>query len=255
MTGKLDWEKILAMFTLGGYNNDAVLSDSTALLALTGLTLMQEPWLWQDYTEDDDIQAAIALAIDEIVNTTAGAGDMIKIASSVYTSDIAEPYIDNFDSGTWLTMLLIASGLLSDYAGNWCDSLEIEHNDHADNADYTSFCHFAYNGTTAQAQWILNNPGNIVYFGLAASGGLAGVSSQLELTLYDPLSSGYRGATFKATVPSKTSNNVALVTGTHGIFIGEAADKILLRPLNGTTFLVGGENEPPELRMTLYGLQ
>lgn len=65
-TGKQDWSKILAMFTLGGYNNRVELSDSSALLSLVGLTLLEPEHAWVDFSDSDDIEAALSLAIAEI---------------------------------------------------------------------------------------------------------------------------------------------------------------------------------------------
>ena len=139
MTGRLDWAKILAMFTLGGYTNSAVLSDGTALLALTGLTLMQESWLWEDYTDADDIQEAIALAIDEIVNGTAGNGDMIKIAEVVAVADCASLTIDNFDAGTFRAYELAIQGLKTNSAASFADHVKMILNGETTVTDYDTF--------------------------------------------------------------------------------------------------------------------
>lgn len=254
--------EVQALAASEAYGGARTISGSTAATLLCVAAWLSDHGAWVG--EDDELSDSEADVVDELVATIVheliaeGSGvvqDYVKIDEVIYTADIAEPYIDGIDASDYDEIRLVATGLLSNYAGNWVDSLEIEHNDYADNSKYTSFCNFLYNGSSAQAQWILNHPGNVVYFGCATSQGFAGISSSLEVVLFAPSYTGFRSGIYRGNVASKTTNNVAFVQGTHGIFVGEACDKILIRPYSGTSFLVGGVGEPSELKLSLYGIK
>lgn len=67
MTAKLSFAKIKTMYTLGGYDVSAELSNSSALLALVALTELQSEYAWSDYGDGFEIQDALALALYEVM--------------------------------------------------------------------------------------------------------------------------------------------------------------------------------------------
>jgi hypothetical protein len=255
MTGRLDWSALLAMFTLGGYENNAVLSDSTALLALVGLTLMQESRIWIDYTDADDIQESIATAIDEIVNGTPGTGDMIKIAEATASSNCAELSIDNFDAGDWIAYKLIIQGMITNYAALWVDVVELEINDVATNNAYATYGRYFLNGTPINYEHILNYPANLMYWAAAALPATDGIFGFAEVTFYRPKVTQHKVAHYVSSVADSITGKVVYTQGTCGIYIASAINKILIRPANGTLFLAGGDSGSTTLTMTLYGLK
>jgi len=257
MTGRLDWAKILAMFTLGGYTNSAVLSDGTALLALTGLTLMQESWLWEDYTDADDIQEAIALAIDEIVNGTAGNGDMIKIAEVVAVADCASLTIDNFDAGTFRAYELHIQGLKSNYAGNWADHVKLTINSETTATDYNCFGRFYTNSGQLQYENIGTYAGIALVWAAPTSVADDQAIGDVRIHFPDPQGDDYKRCNYQASGFADVASRIYWSDGVGFLEKTDMITEIMIELNSGTSFLIdpASATDPSELRMTLYGLQ
>ena len=254
MTGKFDWSTIEDTFSLGGYSGSAVLSNSTALLALIALDAMQPDYLWQNFEDFDDVETAIDLAIAEIMVGGSSGGDMIQIAETVVTTDSSEVYVDDFLSGDYIAFKLIIQGMLSNYASNWPDHVEVEYNDAQSNGAYSSFGRFFYNGTPVNYQNLVDYPANLLYWASAAASQDAGIWGHSEVTIFMPQIVGYKTYNSVSVQAGYVNPHLSNTIGSGGIFIVQALTKILIRPYYGTSFLAGGGNEPSELRMTLYGL-
>lgn len=257
MMGRLDWEKILAIYTLGGYSNDAVLSNSTALLSLTGLTLMQEPWLWDDYELENDIQAAIALAIDEIVNGTAGHGDMIKIAEAVATADCAYLTLDNFDEGTYHTYELVIQGLKSNYAGFYLDHVKMQLNGGTTITDYVTYGYIMQKGVYVDYEWLGNYAGIPLVWAAPTSTVDNQSIGDAKVNFSDPQGDDYKRCTFVTSSFTGSASKTLLAQGSAVYGKTNSLTSIKILPDLGTLFKIDPASSlyPSELRLTLYGLQ
>ncbi len=253
MTGKLDWSTIEDTFDLGGYSVDAALTDSAAFLAILGLTLLQPEYLWQDYEDFDDVETAIDDAIAQIMNGSLEGGEMQKLEEKVYTSDIAEPYLDDFELIDWRRFKLVVQGMRTNYASNWPDTVEVEYNGITSNNAYSSFNQFEYKGGQTKYEQIQNYPANLCYWVAAAELADDDMYGTMELDIYNPRIVGAKQARMVGGVMGISANKISFTLAQHGIFAAQKLFKILLRPLNGTSFVVGDTEEPQELRLTLYG--
>ncbi len=83
------------MYTLGGYNGSAVLSDSTALLALVGLTVLGYEEEWLDWDDGYEIQEALSLALYEVMTTMPATFAVGQIITSVSTTQTPGTLICN----------------------------------------------------------------------------------------------------------------------------------------------------------------
>lgn len=255
MTARYDWSEVEESFGLGGYAVNAVLSNSTALLALMALTTMRPKYRWCGYDDFDDIETAIDTAISQIMNGSSPVGgNMIKIAESSINSDTGAIYVDGFDSGDWVAFELIIQGMLSNYASNYPDHVEVEFNNVQSNSAYSSYGRFFYNGSPVNYENILNYPANIMYWGAAAAQASDNIWGHAKLTIYNPLVTGHKTFVYTSTQAGFTANKLHYTSGSCGVFVAQPITKILIRPYYGTSWLAGGSLEPDKLTMTLYGL-
>jgi len=262
MVKSLDLANITALADSGAYGGNRSLSPTSAAIILCAALWMSELDNWQgagsELTENeiDEIEEFVAELQYEVMTESEGAmGDLIKIAETVVTTDNAEVYVDDFLSGDYIAFKLIVQGMLSNYASNWPDHVEVEYNDIQSNGAYTSYGRFFYNGTPINYQNLLDYPANLLYWASAAAQQDSGIWGHFELTVFMPQIVGQKTYSSVSVQAGFTGTKISNTVGSGGIYIAQPLTKILVRPLYGTSFLAGGGGEPPEMRMTLYGMK
>ena len=262
MVKSLDLTNINALAASGAYGGNRSLCATSAVTVLCSALWMSNLDNWQgagsELTEDeiDEIEALVAeLQYETMTDEEEAMGDLIKIAETVVTTDSAEVYVDDFTAGDYIAFKLIVQGMLSNYASNWPDHVEVEYNDAQSNGAYSSFGRFFYNGTPVNYQNLVNYPANLLYWTAAAADQDAGIWGHAELTIFMPQIVGHKTYSSVSVQAGYTGTHLTNVVGSGGIFIAQALTKILVRPYYGTSFLAGGGNEPSEMRMTLYGMK
>lgn len=245
------------MFNLGGYAVSAELSDSSALLALVALMQIKQAWVWDDYTDSDDIDAAVDLAICEIMTGAESVGDYTKIAEAVATADVASLTLDNFDSGAFHTYKLIIQGLKTNDTSNWVDHCAIELNDDDTAVHYSTFVRYEVLAQYQRYEYL----GTLAYFKgmFFCSSAISNPAAigHAELTFYDPQGDDYKSIRGESFV-NNFASGVLINTTMQGLFLNEGEiTKIRLFPVEGSQFLVNpaSASRPSELRATLYGLR
>ena len=262
MVKSLDLAQINDLADSGAYGGGRILSPTSAATILSAGVWLSDLQNWQgagyDLTEDeiDEIEALVAeLEYEVMTEEGSEVADYVKIAESIYTSDVAEPYVDNFDSGDWKLFKIYLQGLRTDSSVSWVDHIEVEWNDDTDDETYYSYGRFNYYGTAQQYENIANYPANLFYYAAPTSLSSSGVQALVEYTVYSPQVEGYKGAEYRAVNPGYVTQRLTHVRGVNSILITDDLEKILLRSNAGTTFVVGGVGEPDELRMSVYGLK
>lgn len=257
MTGRLDWSTIEATFDLGGYSVDAALTDGAAFLAILGLTLLQNEYLWQDYVDFDDVETAIDDAIDQIMNGSLAGGDMIKIAEVVSVEDIASLKIDNFDVGIFRTYKLIIQGMKSDYDTVYVDHLLIQLNEDDATEHYDDLVLWENKTQYVRYEHLTTKAGFHMEYAISTTKSEVAALSMMEMTLFDP-----QGDDFKHVLASGmvggTNSGALTFTRLQGTYNSEdTITSIEIFPVLGTEFKVDPDSSiaPSELRMTLYGLK
>lgn len=261
MVKSLDLANINALADSGAYGGNRSLSPTTAATILCSALWMSDPENWQgagyELTVDeiDEIEALVAeLQYETMTEEEGTVGNFIKIAETIVTADSAEVYVDDFLSGDYIAFKLIIQGMLSNYASNWPDHVEVEFNDVQSNGAYASYGRFFYNAAPVNYENILNYPANLLYWGAAAAQQSTGIWGHTEMTIFMPEVTGWKAFNAVSTQGGYVANKLSAIIGTGSIIIVGALTKILVRPYYGTSFLAGGANEPSEMRMTLYGL-
>lgn len=256
MTGKLDWETILAMYSLGGYDISAVLSNSTALLAITGLALIQPENIWLDYTDGDDIQTAIAKAIYELTNGGSVMGDYEKIGEEILLTDAVSLTCD-IDSGEeWSSFDVLISGLRSDAAASVSDNLILWFNGDPTLTNYNcvNFYHYYAGHTTNQA--IGTKYGFWLPYALAAANADSGCFGTLYMQIFSPLSETRKThCQWHSGLGGESSGEPREGFGSGHYEQLDAIESIGINPENGSYLLVDPDDDdlPDELSIRVYG--
>lgn len=257
MTGKLDWTEIEDMFTLGGYEISAGLSNSSALLALIALSRIQRSFEWVDYSESDDIEAAIALAICELTTGISGGGDMIKIAEEVAIEDVASLTIDSFDAGTFYSYLLHIHGLKTDSAVAHIDHVNMQLNGKTANNDYDSFGYIMEKGVYLDYENIQAYPGIPLVWAASTTLSYAPGIGDCQVVFADPQGDDFMRCSYTATSFANTAVKNVMTRGNGVCMYAGPLTSVKISPNDGSLFKIDPANAsyPSELRMSLYGLQ
>lgn len=256
MTAKFDWTTIAATFGLGGYEVSAELSDSSALLALIALTQMQHDYVWQNYSDFDDVETAIDLAIAEIMTGIGPVSADTKIAEAVAITDCAYLEIDDFETGDYQSFELWLTGLQTDENGAWIDHVDVQINEDTTAANYFSMCVFEDVDTYLRYEHIGNFAGIRLYWTAATKQTADASIGHAKLRLYAPQSDDWKTLEWNGTMNYMTAGNMVKTKGTGVWGSTSPITSIKILPGTGSNFTIdpGESDEPSELRMTLYGL-
>ena len=256
MMARLDWSTIEDMFTLGGYNLSAVLSDSTALLAHIALSCIESQYMWDDYSDSDDIQAMIAKAIYEITNPVSGGGDMIKIAEAVAVEDVASLTINSFDAGTYYSYILHIHGLKTNSAAAHIDHVKMQLNSKTANNDYDSFGYIMEKGVYLDYENIQAYPGIPLVWAASTTLSYAPGIGDCQVVFPDPQGDDYMRCSYSAQSFANIAVKNVMTRGNGVCMYSGPLTSVKIMPDAGALFKIDPANAayPSELRMTMYGL-
>lgn len=256
MTAKLDFATIEAVYELGGYEIDAVLSDSTAYLALLGLTLLQPKWLWQNYDEFDDVETVIDEAISQIMNGGSVVTDYQQIGEEVVTSDEVSVTCDIDAGGGWTSFDVIMTGLRSNRAAQVSDNGMIWVNGNTVATNYNSINFYLTGSAHTHGNIIGTKAGFWIPYGIAAVSADSGCWGSLRMTIFDPLHDDRKKhVQWSSSLAGQTSGEIRECLGSGLYEVSEIIESISINPEYGATFLIdpGAAGEPRELAIRVYG--
>ena len=178
----------------------------------------------------------------------------VVILSGQKTSNAATVAITGWTNPGWTPseFELVVTGLEDDRAATYQDAILVTFNGDATATNYNSY----YVGGAADAVASSDITGTLagIYCAscCAAVNSDAGVFGLLRLRIRLPLgTSGKKHVEYEGKVMSETNNEYAMATGGGHWESTAAITSITLTPQNGTTFEVGGANEPVTLDWVL----
>ncbi len=255
MMAKLDWSAIESSIALGGYEVSAVLSDSTALLALVALNLISAKYMWDGYTDFDDVETAVDTAISEIMNGSSAMGDCVLIAEAVATSDVASLTLDDFDAGDFASYELVISGMKSNFTGNTVDHVIMQLNGNSTPGSYNSYARLSYITNYPSYAFIGTKPGLVLLWGAATSLDSDESLGDCRVFLPDPQGDDMKRCNYRGDIFGFSDSKMYIKVGV-GVFLNTAViEEITILPDAGTLFKVSNASSlyPSKLRMALYG--
>lgn len=256
MTGKLDWSKIQAMYQLGGYSNTAVLSNSTALLSMVALTLLQDQYYWIDWADEADIRQAIADGIDEIQNGGSIVSDYEKIVTVEATADCASLTTGEFDYADYSVLDVFIKGLMTDYGGNFLDGVLMQLSGIATASKYDGLATLEYESDTLHYENLGVVAGSYFNWITATPTTESNFFGVLNARIMQAPSHGFTTILWNGGCPSGTT-----LEGVHMSGIASAqvvpVNELEIFPALGSNFLINAAEptEPGALTMSVYGIK
>lgn len=264
MVNPLSLPTLQALATQTDYGGDFVITSQTAVVSLSAAVWLQNYDNWQGSgdtlttSEKDEIDALVA----ELISENMGGGgamtqDFVKLGESVYTSDVVTPDVSDLDVTGFRSLKILISGMLTNYSGNWVDSVLLTFNGSIASPLYNSFGYFMYGSTNAKLEVIGTRPGlNLAYASVSQPPNL-GYFGNVEITVFNPSGNETKHISFDASLGGASASRIVRVSGTGTWKSMEIIDQISITPYDGTTFMIDTAKpiEPDELRLSVYGVR
>ena len=255
-----DLSVLLALADSGAYGGIRVLSANSAVLTLCAGVWLSELENWQGagdaLTQDeiDTIEEMVAtLEFEAQYDAEADVSDYVLLDQQNFVADVASIVFEDYGDFSFQRYSVELSGLMSDRNGGE-DFLVVQLNDDAVAADYVTTSNIVRTGGS-DFYHVDDRPGYFVYGACGAEySGIMGIGVLL-MSIFQPQSDNQNRMSYTSGISGQYATRSHLCQGVGWFKNTDKVDKIEIYPYAGTTFLVGGEDEPDNLNVSLYGVR